>query len=189
MTTGQDTRRSIRTRYNGTLYRSKLEADWAITFDALGVLHQYEKEGRYFGRQFYLPDFFLPRSRQFVEVKAVFDDQSCQRIAAALQFADRRPHVDNSRTDIVLVACMPDGVFVGWERSAASSATELIARAMPVDLLRCAQCAGWWFCDPAMSWGCQCCGFYDGGRCFIESIQSPLPEFPRLSRPVPPEAV
>jgi hypothetical protein len=52
-------RRSIPTRYKKILFRSKLEADWARAFDALGVEWQYEVEGRYFGDVFYLPDFYL----------------------------------------------------------------------------------------------------------------------------------
>jgi hypothetical protein len=42
-------RRSIPTRHKGIRFRSKLEADWAITFDALGIIWQYEREGRYYG--------------------------------------------------------------------------------------------------------------------------------------------
>jgi hypothetical protein len=46
---------SIETRYNGVIYRSRLEARWAVFFDVIGVRHIYEP-GTYNG---YLPDFAL----------------------------------------------------------------------------------------------------------------------------------
>lgn len=52
--------RPIETRYKGYRFRSRLEARWAVFFDALGVKWKYESEGYILpnGRR-YLPDFFL----------------------------------------------------------------------------------------------------------------------------------
>lgn len=61
-------RHSIPTWYSGTRFRSKLEAEWARAFDAIDLEWLYEPEGWLFGEDFYLPDFFLPRSGQYVEV-------------------------------------------------------------------------------------------------------------------------
>jgi hypothetical protein len=36
---------AIETAYNGYRFRSRLEARWAVFFDALGIRYQYEKEG------------------------------------------------------------------------------------------------------------------------------------------------
>jgi len=36
---------AIETRYKGYRFRSRLEARWAVFFDALGVIWEYEKEG------------------------------------------------------------------------------------------------------------------------------------------------
>jgi len=48
----------IETIYDGYKFRSRLEARWAVFFDALGVPYEYEPEGFVLpsGRQ-YLPDF------------------------------------------------------------------------------------------------------------------------------------
>lgn len=35
----------IETYYNGYRFRSRLEARWAVFFDALGVRYEYEPEG------------------------------------------------------------------------------------------------------------------------------------------------
>ena len=50
--------RVIETEYNGYRFRSRLEARWAVFFDALGVPYEYEPEGFTLpsGKK-YLPDF------------------------------------------------------------------------------------------------------------------------------------
>lgn len=52
----------IETVYNGYRFRSRLEARWAVFFDALGVEYEYEPEGFTFtdsgnNTLYYLPDF------------------------------------------------------------------------------------------------------------------------------------
>jgi len=62
----------IETIYNGYRFRSRLEARWAVFFDALDIKYEYEKEGYDFGDGvYYLPDFWLPNSNVFAEVKPV----------------------------------------------------------------------------------------------------------------------
>lgn len=60
------------TRYKGYHFRSRLEARWAVFFDALGLEYQYEPQGFDLsdkGLGSYLPDFYLPDSRCWIEVK------------------------------------------------------------------------------------------------------------------------
>ena len=50
----------IQTEYKGYLFRSRLEARWAVFFDACGVDWEYEPEGYDLGNGLrYLPDFLL----------------------------------------------------------------------------------------------------------------------------------
>lgn len=50
--------KAIETVYNGYRFRSRLEARWAVFFDALGVKYEYEPEGFNLGNHLcYLPDF------------------------------------------------------------------------------------------------------------------------------------
>lgn len=61
----------IETHYNGYRFRSRLEARWAVFFDAAGIKYEYEPEGfviESYGVA-YLPDFFLPRFKTYVEIK------------------------------------------------------------------------------------------------------------------------
>ena len=50
--------KAIETMYNGYRFRSRLEARWAVFFDALGVKYEYEPEGFLLpSGKCYLPDF------------------------------------------------------------------------------------------------------------------------------------
>lgn len=62
--------KAIETYYNGYRFRSRLEARWAVFFDAVGLEYQYEPEGFDLGDGcYYLPDFYLPESDVWIEVK------------------------------------------------------------------------------------------------------------------------
>lgn len=62
--------KAIETSYAGHLFRSRLEARWAIFFDTLGVKWQYESQGFELpSGATYLPDFRLPDLKMWVEVK------------------------------------------------------------------------------------------------------------------------
>lgn len=61
----------IETSYKGYRFRSRLEARWAVFFDALNIRWEYEPEGFDLGKYgYYLPDFFLPDLEAVVEIKA-----------------------------------------------------------------------------------------------------------------------
>lgn len=51
---------AIRTKYNGVIFRSRLEAQWAVFWDELGVKWEYEPLTFKFpdGKQ-YTPDFWI----------------------------------------------------------------------------------------------------------------------------------
>lgn len=52
--------KAIETQYKGYRFRSRLEARWAVFFDALGIEWEYEPEGYDLGEAgWYLPDFFI----------------------------------------------------------------------------------------------------------------------------------
>ena len=71
----------IETIYNGYRFRSRLEARWAVFFDAAGIEYQYEIEGyKLSNGKWYLPDFYLPKFDAFVEIKRknLDDDELCE---------------------------------------------------------------------------------------------------------------
>lgn len=84
---------AIETRFNGTRYRSRLEARYAVFFEILGLEYHYELEkfSTEVGR--YIPDFWMPTlgdwsdmapEGAFVEVKGVDPDHVALRKASDL---------------------------------------------------------------------------------------------------------
>jgi len=61
--------KAIETIYRGYKFRSRLEARWAVFFDAIEIEWEYEKEGYDLGGEYYLPDFYLPYWECFIEIK------------------------------------------------------------------------------------------------------------------------
>jgi hypothetical protein len=63
----------IQTPHKGILFRSRLEARWAVFFDHLEIEWEYELEGYDLDGVKYLPDFYLPKfdAGVFVECKPI----------------------------------------------------------------------------------------------------------------------
>lgn len=74
------TLKAIPTAYKGHMMRSRLEATTAKMLDAAKVPWRYEQDGYDLDGVWYLPDFYLPDARQFLEVKGIFDEASKQKI-------------------------------------------------------------------------------------------------------------
>jgi hypothetical protein len=69
---------AVPTRHLGIQYRSRTEAEWAAVFSAHDIRFEYERIAFFFGRvappkwlhvDAYLPDFWLPEYKLWVEVK------------------------------------------------------------------------------------------------------------------------
>ncbi len=67
--------KSKRTKYKNIVFRSKLEAQWAVFFDFLNIAYQYEPDWDYVefgGFQIpYKPDFYLTEFDLWIEIKPV----------------------------------------------------------------------------------------------------------------------
>ena len=79
--------KAIETEYKGYKFRSRLEARWAVFFDACGVEWEYEPEGYYLDDgTMYLPDFYLhgvdgrSGSDLYVEVKGQMTEKDANKI-------------------------------------------------------------------------------------------------------------
>jgi hypothetical protein len=77
----------IETEFNGHRFRSRTEARWAVFFDAAGIKYEYEKEGFDLDGRWYLPDFWLPEIKKWVEVKGEEPTEEevalCQKLQSA----------------------------------------------------------------------------------------------------------
>ncbi len=82
--------KAIETAYNGYKFRSRLEARWAVCFDALKIKWNYEPEGFDLGGgMWYLPDFYLPEWDTWIEIKPTIpnlqDDCIVKQISFTMQ--------------------------------------------------------------------------------------------------------
>lgn len=82
--------KAIETKYKGYRFRSRLEARWAVFFDALGVEWEYEKEGFSLENgESYLPDFWLPKANMWAEVKPeAFTDRELRKCGYLVKMTD-----------------------------------------------------------------------------------------------------
>lgn len=86
--------KAIQTKYKGYKFRSRLEARWAVFFDSMMIDWEYEPEGFDLGDSgYYLPDFYLPKKDEWIEVKSKELNQSEREKAFAL----------SSQTDSVVI--------------------------------------------------------------------------------------
>lgn len=84
--------KAIETRYKGYRFRSRLEARWAVFFDALDVPWEYEPEGFDLGAAGrYLPDFWLNPWGAWFEVKPCPIEPRGNAWAKAQALAERDP--------------------------------------------------------------------------------------------------
>lgn len=103
----------IETYYNGYRFRSRLEARWAVFFDAMDVEYEYEPEGFDLGDGiYYLPDFYLPDQKYYVEVKGNMTETDKKKIEKFVNgLFDEDGHTDFGRYSFVVLGNIPPGNY------------------------------------------------------------------------------
>lgn len=125
----------IQTYYDGHLFRSRLEARWAVVFKSLGVPYEYEPEGFDLGDGlYYLPDFRVKCHGLrgdydhkpfdlYIEVKGKMTATDAAKIKRFTNWRDEyglRPY------PLLIVDKIPDeGCATGWELYQSSLGFEL----------------------------------------------------------------
>lgn len=84
--------KAIETVYDGYKFRSRLEARWAVFFNALNIKYDYEIQGYALdGAGYYLPDFWLPQVSMWAEAKAgsftMAEASKCEALAKQSGYA------------------------------------------------------------------------------------------------------
>lgn len=112
--------RAIETEYRGFRFRSRTEARYAVLFDAAGIDWQYEVEGFHLNGARYLPDFFLPELKIYVEVRPT---REAAEQAVPLLLALKEASGCNVMFGIGTPAVEPpDNFFWCWRRTDGSPA-------------------------------------------------------------------
>ena len=116
--------KAIETVYNGYRFRSRLEARWAVFFDALGIEYEYEPEGYEYNNLSgdnpdtdtfrWLPDFRLPKENGLlVEVKG--GDEALKKDWEKLCNAVDWNHTPAS-DGLLILGNIPNPDEIGWGR-------------------------------------------------------------------------
>jgi hypothetical protein len=108
---------AIETEYAGCRFRSRLEARWAVFFDALRIPWDYELQGYQLGeaKRPYLPDFYLPAAGTWVEVKGEMSRLDVGLLDDAVNYPAGLPHPNpwGELTMLILGPVPePDGAYV-----------------------------------------------------------------------------
>jgi len=114
--------KAIETQYKGYRFRSRLEARWAVFFDACGVKWEYEPEGYDLGDGLlYLPDFLLHgvtvnhafhrnNCDIYVEVKGQMNDEDAEKIKRFYEAGyEDESQWGVSKTAVLVVGNIPEG--------------------------------------------------------------------------------
>jgi hypothetical protein len=86
--------KAMEVAYSGRIFRSRLEARWAVFLDLLEVNWDYEPSFYQVGEElFYLPDFYLPDHQLWLEVKGApfMDTASMAKVLASVAGPMRIP--------------------------------------------------------------------------------------------------
>jgi hypothetical protein len=151
----------IETEYNGYRFRSRLEARWAVFFDTLGIQYEYEPEGfQLSDGTLYLPDFYLPQSKAFFEVKGVMSEADEHKVTQMIK--DSNHEVIVGYDGLRFVACDEFGI---------EDTEYCLADGGESRLCRCRKCGNYFFMGMSGSWNCRVCGYYDGNAGFDEVMR------------------
>lgn len=142
---------AIATMYNGTLFRSRLEARWAAMFDALKWPWEYEP----IDLDYYIPDFILlfEASHVAVEVKPETEIANLRKHAMAAVQAGWRKEV------LALGATLFEGDKVGICAEPIGGGEYITG---PARLFYCIDCGTESFLNDDHGWHCRSCGCYAG---------------------------
>jgi len=155
-------RKGIPTEYNGTKFKSRLEANVAYFLDGLKIEWQYEPQSFLLKIGHYMPDFYLPQLRTWIEVKGKIDKKAWQTIQE-LSKTTKQP---------IILFGSREAWFIG-ETWGFQDFSQLDPKERPkeisVDIEKqelyvghCLNCGHWFFCGQIGVYHCRCCGFHNG---------------------------
>jgi hypothetical protein len=139
---------AVKCWYGGVHFASTLEADWAATFDLLGISWSYEPIAlRLSDGQLYRCDFWLTAQRVWCEVKGPHE----MRIDKPRRLWQDVGDADDWRSPLVVVCRVPEGAWASIERADGS----------PIGIAECGRCEHNTIIDLDNTWQCRVCGFWE----------------------------
>lgn len=149
--------KAIPTEYVGYTFRSRTEARWASWLDAVGIDWEYEPEGLDLGGVWYLPDFWCPAIRTFIEIKGTLREPSLHKPKALACSLARNE--ETVRWKMIVLVGHPHVTPHGFECESDGHATYC---AGGLALVGCRECGHRFYLSMELSYRCPACQAYDG---------------------------
>lgn len=109
----------IETTWHGHRFRSRTEARWGMALKLSGVPFDYEPNGFDLPSGWYLPDFWLPAAKSWLEIKGVEPDEREMRLARELSDASGSPVLFGVGSPVdaqtVTGVCAGEVYETGWQ--------------------------------------------------------------------------
>lgn len=150
--------KAIPTEYDGIKFRSRLEARYAMFFDEHRIGWEYEVEGIDLSGRWYLPDFWLPDSRTFLEVKGPLKERT-DLVKRAQDQIDAETCGFAEIDHVLFVVSDERG-----QTTLGNSPKEAVIWG------KCRDCLCWGPMVICAAWTCRCCGFYAGDQTYTHSM-------------------
>lgn len=147
------------TLYNGIQMRSLLETRWAKFLDYCNIKWSYEPEGYVFkDGTAYLPDFYLPEQKAYLEVKGIMRESDMHKIECL-----------TNESHLPVIIGYENGEFQIFERHLYESEKPVLFFSEESAIFQCSECKKYWFANTCGCWKCKCCGIYEGDH-YIEKM-------------------
>ncbi len=158
----------IKTVYGGTEFRSKLESKVAYLLDSLKIKWIYEPKSFLLNNGTpYIPDFYLPELRLWVEVKGLIEDHNKE--------ISKRFVIEN---DTTLMLLSSNKIF-WYDNKLYSWGDEFnygYGEDNMVYLGCCSKCLKCFFCSNLGYYGCRSCNYHNGDHDLLFLINEQLNE-------------
>ncbi len=159
--------KALETVYKGYRFRSRLEARWAVFFDAMGIAYEYEKQGYDLDELgWYLPDFWLRDGEVWVEIKPA-GDQEHSKMAAAISKGKRLAEYTDSKFLLLAGNPYPGEYTAHYHAASRMPPWEVWSGELAV----CRKCAGLWVLHGDEGASCVYC---EGGCRAVEKMKWPV---------------
>lgn len=145
--------KGIPTIYKGIEMKSRLEANVAFFFDLLKIKWKYEPQSFLLSDgEHYLPDFYLPELKCFVEVKGIITDEVIKKMEI---------FVKEYKKELLLISS-ENGYYIElWDNGEFEIGDT-------IQIGKCSNCNSFFFCNNIGSWYCRKCGSHNGDHDIID---------------------
>lgn len=168
--------KAIPREYKGVEYRSTTESKVAEIFDKYGTKFIYEPEGYSLNGMLYIPDFYLPEIKTFVEVKGPTNSDLSKPKALLESLCESLTEDEKQENwwlpKYIVVIIYSDGTFYSAEETEDDIKRQIAMHYKELLFATCFKCNKKYFVGCDRGYACRACGHYEGG-----SLKNPLEEF------------